>query len=428
MTYPIHCVDTEKTISDDDLRKIIDNFIAQKAANAKNILILPPDITRFYSKAGFITSYLYEQLKDQAEIYFLPALGTHEPMPDHEIDVMFGKDIPKELFLPHYWRTDVVKLGEITSKRMMELSDNKLDCTMEVGVNKLLLDTKWDLIISVGQIVPHEVIGMANYTKNILVGTGGEDTIHKSHFLGAVYGMERIMGRTYTPVRKALNEGFDEFLRHLPIEFILTVLGKKDDKLALQGVYCGNQDETYEEACKLSQQLNLNLLDKPIKKAIVFLEPAEFKTTWLGNKAIYRTRMAMADDGELIILAPGLHRFGEDLEIDGLIRKFGYKTTDETLEAVKNNPELSSNLSAAAHLIHGTADERFNVTYCPGDGLTKEEVELVNYQYCHFDEMNKRYPLDKLKNGWNTMPDGEEVFYVSNPALGLWATEAKFNG
>jgi nickel-dependent lactate racemase len=428
MTYPIHCVDTQNTISNDDLTKIIDSFIEQKARSAKKILILPPDMTRFYSKAGFITSYLYEQLKDQAEIYLLPALGTHEPMSDSQIDSMFGTNIPKELFLPHFWRTDVKKLGEISKHRMAELSEGKLDCTMEVAVNKILLDDKWDLIISVGQIVPHEVIGMANYTKNILVGVGGEDTIHKSHFLGAVYGMERIMGRTYTPVRKALNEGFDSYLRHLPIEFILTVLGTKNDKLALQGVYCGNQDETYEQACQLSQQLNLNLLEKPIKKAIVFLEPAEFQTTWLGNKAIYRTRMAMADEGELIILAPGLHRFGEDLEIDKLIRTFGYKSTDETLQAVKTHPELESNLSAAAHLIHGTADGRFSVTYCPSDGLSQEEVELVNYKYCHYDEMVKRYPLESLKDGWNIMEDGEEVFFVSNPALGLWATNASFNG
>ncbi|MGJ8694329.1 MAG: lactate racemase domain-containing protein [Thalassotalea sp.] len=427
MTYPIHHVDTQKTISDDELKTIIDDFIEQKARSAKKILILPPDITRFYSKAGFISTYLYQQLKDQADIFFLPALGTHEPMSAGEIDSMFGTEIPKERFLPHFWRTDVEVLGEISKERMAELSEDKLDCTMEVAVNKLLLDKSWDLIISVGQIVPHEVIGMANYTKNILVGTGGEDTIHKSHYLGAVYGMERIMGRTYTPVRQALNEGFDQFLRHLPIEFILTVLGKKNDKLALQGVYCGNQDATYEAACELSQQLNLNLLEKPIKKAIVYLEPAEFKTTWLGNKAIYRTRMAMADAGELIILAPALHGFGEDAGIDKLIRKFGYKTTDETLVAVQNNPELASNLSAAAHLIHGTSDKRFNITYCPGDGVSKEEIESVNYQYCHYDDMVKQYPIESLKNGWNTLANGEEIFYVSNPALGLWATEENFN-
>ncbi|MEP2601179.1 MAG: lactate racemase domain-containing protein, partial [Paraglaciecola sp.] len=126
MSYPIHHVDTEKTISDDDLKQIVDNFIAQKASDAKKILILPPDITRFYSKAGFISSYLYEQLKDQAEIFFLPALGTHEPMSHDEIDSMFGTDIPKDRFLPHFWRTDVEVLGEISKDRIGELSECKL--------------------------------------------------------------------------------------------------------------------------------------------------------------------------------------------------------------------------------------------------------------------------------------------------------------
>ncbi|WP_017446599.1 lactate racemase domain-containing protein [Gayadomonas joobiniege] len=426
MSYPIHIEDTENTLSDDDLKIILDKFIAEKAQQAKRVLILPPDITRFYSKAGFISAYLYQQLKNQAEVYFLPALGTHDPMTDKEIELMFGPDVPKDRFVPHRWRTDVKKFGEISGQRIAELSEGKLDYSMDVAANKLLDEGNWDLIVSVGQIVPHEVIGMANYTKNILVGTGGSDTIHKSHFLGAVYGMERIMGQIRTPVRNALDEGFDQYLRHLPIEFILTVLGSKNDKLALQGVFCGNQADTYTQACKLSQRLNLNLLDKPIKKAVVYLEPGEFKTTWLGNKAIYRTRMAMADDGELIVLAPALHRFGEDMEIDALIRKYGYKTTEETLQAVKDNPELANNLSAAAHLIHGTADKRFKVTYCPGDGVSQAEIESVGYEYCHYQEMIKQYPLDKMKDGWNTLASGEEVFYVSNPALGLWAHREKF--
>lgn len=425
-SYPIHVVNKENAIDDAQLRKILDQFIDIKAKDAKRVLILPPDITRFHSKAGFISAYLYHQLKSRAEVKFLPALGTHDPMSDEDIDAMFGDDIPKELFLPHKWRTDVLKLGEISNQRMLELSEGKLDFSMDVAANKLLIEGHWDLIISVGQTVPHEVIGMANYTKNVLVGVGGSDTIHKSHFLGAVYGMERIMGRTFTPVRQALNEGFDQYLRHLPIEFILTVIGNHNGGLGVKGVYCGNQEETYVESCKLSQDENLNLLDRSIKKAIVYLDPSEFKTTWLGNKAIYRTRMAMADGGELIVLAPALHRFGEDMEIDALIRQFGYKTTDETLEAVQNNPQLAKNLSAAAHLIHGTTNNRFSVTYCPKGGVSQEEIEGVNYNYAHYDDMVAKYPIEQMKDGWNTI-NGEEIFYVSNPALGLWSTKELFN-
>ncbi|AWB66100.1 D-mannonate epimerase [Saccharobesus litoralis] len=426
MTFSLHQTAENAQINDTQLCALIDQYIATRLSTAKRVLLLPPDLTRFHSKAGFITQHLYQQLKDQCEIQIMPALGTHDPMTDKELDMMFGTDIPKSCFKPHFWRKDVKKVGQISSERMLALSEGKLNYTMDVGVNKLLLDEDWDAIVSIGQIVPHEVIGMANYTKNILIGVGGEDTIHKSHFLGAAYGMERIMGRILTPVRQALNEGFDQYLAHLPIDFIFTVLGKHQDELALKGVFCGNSYATYEQASLLSQQQNLNLLDKPIKKAVVYLDPTEFKTTWLGNKSIYRTRMAIADGGELIVLAPGLKRFGEDISIDGLIRKFGYRTTDETLAAIDNNPDLKDNLSAAAHLIHGTSDNRFTVTYCPKDEVSQQEIEQVNYQYCHYDEMVQRYPIESLKNGWNTLPDGEEIFYVSNPALGLWTTKENF--
>ena len=424
--YPIHFESDPEPISDSQLDALLDQFIAAKAHSVERVLLLPPDMTRLHSRAGYISAYLYHALKDRATVHFLPALGTHVPMSDSQIDRMFGEDIPDELFFAHDWRNDVKVFGRISGERMLELSEGKLDYTMDVAANKLLDEGGYDLIVSIGQIVPHEVIGMANYTKNILVGTGGPDTINKSHFLGAVYGMERIMGRVDSPVRRALNEGFHRYLSHLPIEFILTVLDGTGDDLALKGVYCGSGDETYAAAASQSQKLNLNLLDQPIRKAIVYLDPEEFKTTWLGNKAVYRTRMAMADEGELIILAPALEGFGEDQEIDALIRKFGYRTTSETLEAVKRHPELAANLSAAAHLIHGSSDGRFAIRYCPGPGVTREEIESVGFQYDSFEEAVGKYDPAKLEDGSNSMPDGEQVFYVSNPALGLWSVREKF--
>jgi hypothetical protein len=158
---------------------------------------------------------------------------------------------------------------------------------------------------------------------------------------------------------------------------------------------------------------------------VVYLDPQEYKSTWLGNKSIYRTRMALADGGELIVLAPGLKEFGEDAEIDRLIRKFGYRRTPETLEAVRNHPELEENLSAAAHLIHGSTEGRFSVTYCPGH-LSKKEIESVHYRYAGLKQMIRRYDPGKLMEGTNLLPGGEEVFYISNPALGLWTWKEKF--
>jgi hypothetical protein len=172
------------------------------------------------------------------------------------------------------------------------------------------------------------------------------------------------------------------------------------------------------------------MLDQPLEKVVVYLDPTEFKSTWLGNKSIYRTRMAIADKGELIVLAPALKEFGEDKEIDRLIRKYGYFGTPATLKACDENEELRNNLSAAAHLIHGSSEGRFSVTYCPGKGaenLTKAEIESVGFTYGDIDAMTAKYNLAQLKDGYNTLPDGEEIYYISNPALGLWAFKDRFN-
>ena len=285
---------------------------------------------------------------------------------------------------------------------------------------------RFDLILSIGQVVPHEVIGMANYNKNIFVGTGGAEGINKSHFIGAVYGMERIMGRANNPVRAVLNYASDHFAKDLPIVYVLTVVGKnKTGQLAVKGLFIGDDVECFEQAAELSLKVNFEMLDQPLEKIVVYLDPLEYKSTWLGNKSIYRTRMAIADGGQLIILAPGLKEFGEDAEIDRLIRKYGYLTTPEILQLVKENEDLQNNLAAAAHLIHGSSENRFKIAYCPGH-LTKKEIESVNYNYAPLDEMMQRYRPEILKEGFNTMPDGEQIFYIFNPALGLWAFKERF--
>jgi hypothetical protein len=191
----------------------------------------------------------------------------------------------------------------------------------------------------------------------------------------------------------------------------------------VRGLFIGDDAECFELAAALSLKVNFEILDEPIHKAVVYLDPDEFHSTWLGNKAVYRTRMALADGAELIILAPGVREFGEDKAIDGLIRKYGYRGTPATLEAVKTNADLAGDLSAAAHLIHGSSEGRFRITWCPGK-LSKEEVEGVGFAYGDLDKMLSRYDPEKLSHGYNTV-DGEDVFFISNPGLGLWAHRSK---
>ncbi|MFO7670356.1 MAG: lactate racemase domain-containing protein [Bacteroidales bacterium] len=390
----------------------------------KRVLAIPPDITRYYSQAGLLTQFVYDYYGDRLTDV-LPALGTHAPMSTPEIERMFGP-VPISRFRVHDWRKDVVTLGEVPAAFVESVSEGKVSFSWPAQVNRLLTEGGHDLILSIGQVVPHEVIGMANYNKNIFVGTGGPEGINKSHFLGAAYGMERMMGRADTPVRRILNYASDHFAKELPIVYILTVIGRNaTGKLVVRGLFIGDDESCFLKASELSLQVNFQMLEHPLKKVVVYLEPEEFKSTWLGNKSIYRTRMAIADEGELIVLAPGLKEFGEDGEIDRLIRKYGYRTTPEILKAVENNSDIEQNLSAAAHLIHGSTERRFSVTYCPGQ-ISRKEIESVNYNYADPGEMMKRYDPAKLSDGYNTLEDGEEFYYISNPALGLWSWKEKF--
>lgn len=413
----------DMVLTDQEIREAL-HLALDKIGPRNKVLAIPPDITRFYSKAGLLTEYAWEYYGG-AMTDILPALGTHVAMTESEIGKMYGST-PRSLFRVHDWRNDVVTLGEVPAQFVEDVSEGKVSYSWPAQVNRLLVEGGYDLILSVGQVVPHEVIGMANYNKNIFVGTGGPEGINKSHFLGAAYGMERIMGRANTPVRQVLNYASDHFSSELPLLYIQTVIGRdQTGELVVRGLYIGDDEACFLKASELSLQVNFQMLEKPLDKVVVYLEPEEFKSTWLGNKSIYRTRMAIADGGELVVLAPGLKEFGEDKDIDQLIRKYGYQTTPEILEAVDNNEDLRQNLSAAAHLIHGSTEERFTMTYCPGH-ISREEIESVNYSFASLGEMMHRYDPGVLQEGFNTMPDGEEIFYISNPALGLWSWKEKF--
>ena len=414
----------QESLNAGDLKQGLHAALA-KLGSKRKVLVVPPDFTRFHSRGGELTRFAWQYYGDRLTD-ILPALGTHTPMTPQQIREMFG-DTPAPLFRSHDWRQGIVTLGQVPAEFVTKASEGLVKYAWPAQVARLMAEGGHDLILSPGQVVPHEVAGMANFNKNIFVGTGGAEGINKSHFLGAAYGMERIMGRADNPVRTVFNQAGELFGKRLPpIVYAQTVVGRgADGRLHTRGLFIGDDIECFHLAAALSLQVNFEMLDKPLPKVVVYLDPGEFKSTWLGNKSIYRTRMAMSDGGELIVLAPGLKEFGEDREIDRLIRMYGYVGTPRVLEAVKKNAELRENLSAAAHLIHGSSEGRFQVTYCPGH-LTQAEIEGVGFKYADLKTMTQRYDPAKLKDGWNTLADGEKIFYISNPALGLWAYRGRF--
>nr|AGS53166.1 putative D-mannonate dehydrogenase [uncultured bacterium contig00060] len=417
----------DKKIDDSELEELFSDALANALSDIKisgSVIIVPPDITRLPSRAGLLTEIAAKQLTDRLGLV-LPALGTHMAMKDGEISRMFGKT-PKDKFGIHDWRNDITELGRLEAEWVEKTTEGAVCYDWPVQINKLLRvdgpgSGGFSLIISIGQVVPHEVAGMANHAKNIFVGLGGKEAIDKSHFAGAAYGMERIMGRTDNPVRSLFDEGMFRFENLMPpVLWVLTVIGtEKDGSTVTHGLFIGFGRECFEKAASLSRKINVNHVNEQVNKVVVYLEPDEYRTTWLGNKAIYRTRMAMADGGEILILAPALERFGEDVEVDRLIRKYGYRSREEIISMVKTDKELADNLSIAAHLIHGSSEGRFSVRYCPGEKLSRNETESAGFQWGDLKEARKRYDINKLSAGWNTPADGEKIYFVPNPALVL---------
>jgi nickel-dependent lactate racemase len=412
-------------LTPDQLQTLLSDAL-DKLGPRQNVLAVPPDKSRGHSHAGELTRYAWKYYGDNLKAV-LPALGTHTPMTAEQLERLFG-EVPLDLFRVHNWRTDIETLGEVPAEYIREMSEGKLDFAWPAQVNRLITHGDgrggFDLILSIGQVVPHEVIGMANYTKNILIGTGGREGIDRSHYLSAVYGSERIMGRAENPVRSVLNYAADKFLRHLPIVYVLTVVGRtEDNRLVVRGLFIGDDAECFHRAAELSVKVNIEAVDEPITKAVVYLDPHEFHSTWIGNKAVYRTRMALADGAELIILAPGVREFGEDKTIDGLIRKYGYRGTPATIAAVDANADLAAGLGAAAHLIHASSEGRFNITWCTGH-LSQEEIEGVGFEYGDLAKMERRYDRTKLIHGFNEV-NGEKIFFIANPGLGLWALRSR---
>ena len=404
-------------------RKAAAAALEKICAKPQKVLLLPPDITRAHSGAGWITEEFYKIFSEYADVHVIPTLGQHVPHTPEQNEWMFGS-IPEEKIHAHDWRDGSKVIGEVPVEFVQDISKGKADWAIPVSLNKMLLEEDWDLIVNVGHVVPHEVLGFANHNKNYFIGLGGKDMICASHMMAACCGIENNLGQLITPLRACYNKAQEEYLSDLPDMFFEVVMAYDEDgKLGHTGVYVGNDLDTYLDAAKASREQNITIVP-PLKKVVAVMQGDEFYSTWVANKAIYRTRMAMADGGELLIIAPGLKRFGEQPDVDKLIRKYGYTGTPNVMKLWKTEEMLQDLTHGTAHLIHGSSEGRFKITYAPGH-LTKEEVEGVNFGYADYEETIKRYNPEKMQNGFNTMPDGEEVYFISTPSAGLWSTADK---
>ena len=411
-------------INSGQIAELIDSLLG-KLGNLSRILLLPPDFTRYHSYAGEITCMLYDKLKSSSQIVILPTTGTHANMTNKELQAMYPS-IPLALFRKHDWQNDTLIMGTIPAELTYELTGGLVKWPVNCEINRILVDGKWDQIISIGQLVPHELIGIANHNKNILVGAGGKDIIGKTHMIGALYGAEKMIGHITSPVRNILNYMSQNFIQKLPITYLMTVRGPDNNGYIVnRGIFAGDDQECYLEGARLCQQVNIKMLDKDYKKVIAFLDPEEFKSVWVGNKALLRTMMCIADGGELIIICPGIRAFAENSFADSFIRKYGYRSKQELLDIVEKSGEMEDYMLPLSQMILSDTGKRFKVTYAAKD-ISREELESVYCNWISYEDVIKKYDPESLQEGENILPDGEEIFYVHKPAQGLWSEINRF--
>lgn len=409
------------------MRRAADEARARICRSPKRVLLLPPDITRMHSGVGRLTEVLYHLFSPQAEVHVIPTLGQHVPHTPAENRQMFG-DIPNERIHAHDWRNGCVPVGEIAATFVRDSCGGVADWPIPVRLNRSLMQDAWDLVINVGHVVPHEVLGFANHNKNYFIGVAGKETICASHLMAATCGIENNLGNLVTPVRACFNHAEKELLGGLPDLYVQVVLARNArNQLVHTGVFVGDDLETYLAAARQSREQNITVFDEPVRKVVCVMQGDEFFSTWVANKAVYRTRMALADGGELVIIAPGLKRFGEQPEVDAFIRKYGYCGTPRVMELFRQNADMQDLAHATAHLIHGSSEGRFKITYAPGH-LTREEVEGVHFGYADLAATIARFQPDGRQEGWHTTDDGERFFFIPTPSAGLWATRDKLYG
>jgi nickel-dependent lactate racemase len=396
-------------------------------ARPKRVLLLPPDITRAHSGAGRLTELLYQQLAGEADVHVIPTLGQHVPHTLEENRRMFGS-IPNEQIHAHDWRDGCAHVGDVSAEFVSKACGGVADWPIPIWLNRMLIEEPWDLVINVGHVVPHEVLGFANHNKNYFIGLGGKETICASHMLAATCGIENNLGNLVTPTRACFNKAEDDLLGRLPDLYVQVVLAMgPSGKLVHTGVFVGDDLETYLQAARQSREQNITVFEEPVEKIVCVMQADEFASTWVANKAIYRTRMALADGGELVIIAPGLRRFGEQPEVDALIRKYGYPGTPKVMADYRTNADMQDLGHATAHLIHGSSEGRFTITYAPAY-LTAAEIESVGFRYADLADTLARYQPERREQGWHTTADGQRYYFIPTPSAGLWATREKLYG
>jgi hypothetical protein len=254
-----------------------------------------------------------------------------------------------------------------------------------VSINKLLAPGIYDTVLVFGATVPHEVAGFAGGAKYFFPGVAGPELTHTTHWLGALAGIENIIGQVETPTRKLIEAAAD-FISARIISLNTVVSREADGELVTYALFTGEIRQAFRRAAEVSKQVHIRYTDRKYKRVIALLDP-HYDELWVGGKASYKLGAIIEEGGELIIYAPHLTKLSETH--GALIEKYGYAPLESVRDMLGVSAELRENLCIAAHLAHvayaGRLDDqgkvvpRYRITMATG--LDEETCRRVNLGY-----------------------------------------------
>lgn len=322
----------------------------------------------------------------------LVAQGTHPPMSQSQKLSKIGCDEFSGQLFDHRWDDpeELITLGELSVETVRELTNGLIETGVPVSINKLLGPGIYDTVLVFGATVPHEVAGFAGGAKYFFPGVAGPELTHTTHWLGALAGIENIIGRVDTPTRRLIEAATD--LIDARIISLNTVVSRRsDDELMTYALYTGDIREAFRRAAEVSRQVHIRYTGRKYKRVIALLDP-HYDELWVGGKASYKLGAIIEEGGELIIYAPHLTRLSETH--GALIEKYGYAPLESVRDMLGVSQELRENLCIAAHLAHVAYEGRFKITMATG--LDEETCRRVNLGYMDYRGFEIREDQDTL--------------------------------
>ncbi|HEY8412429.1 MAG TPA: lactate racemase domain-containing protein [Pyrinomonadaceae bacterium] len=332
----------------------------------------------------------------------LVAQGTHPPMSESQKRAKIGAaDFAGHLY-DHRWDEpdELITLGELNAETVRQLTGGLIDRAVPVSINKLLAPGIYDTVLVFGATVPHEVAGFAGGAKYFFPGVAGPELTHTTHWLGALAGIENIIGQVDTPTRSLIEAAAD--LIPARIISLNTVVSREGDgELMTYALFTGDIREAFRRAAAVSREVHIRYTGRKYKRVIALLDP-HYDELWVGGKASYKLGAIIEEGGELIVYAPHLTKLSETH--GALIEKYGYAPLESVRDMLGVSEELRENLCIAAHLAHvayaGRLDEhgkvvpRYRITMA--SGLDEETCRRVNLGYIDYRTFVYRADPDTL--------------------------------